>query len=70
MKAFGCGIGQMMSFTDIAILPATGGKPECRLSEAAWKRLCLSPDNIRIHVTITHERTLASAFCIVERINA
>ncbi|MCA0756121.1 holo-ACP synthase [Paenibacillus sp. N4] len=68
VKAFGCGIGQVLGFQDIEILRGTSGKPECRLSEGAWERLGLHPDAVRIHVTITHERTLASAFVVAERL--
>lgn len=68
VKAFGCGIGSIVAFTDIDIARGSNGKPECSLSEAAWIRLGLSPNNIRIHVTITHEKTLASAFAVIERI--
>ncbi|RCW47468.1 holo-ACP synthase [Paenibacillus prosopidis] len=67
-KAFGCGIGNVMGFTDIDIVPGSCGKPECSLSEEAWSRLGHSPDKVRIHVTISHERTLASAFAVAERI--
>lgn len=68
VKAFGCGIGQIIGFSDIEILPDCSGKPECSLSTEAWHRLGLTPDEVRVHVTITHERDLASAFVIVERI--
>ncbi|CAM3990602.1 holo-ACP synthase [Paenibacillus alkaliterrae] len=68
VKAFGCGIGQVIGFTDIEILRGDCGKPVCRLSEAAWSRLGLNPEAVSIHVTITHERTLASAFAVAERI--
>lgn len=68
VKAFGCGIGNVMGFTDIEIVPGSCGKPECSLSEKAWSRLGHSPGEVRIHVTITHERTLASAIAVAERI--
>jgi holo-[acyl-carrier protein] synthase len=68
VKAFGCGIGKVMGFTDIEILRGSCGKPECSLSNAAWERLEMSPEAVRIHVTITHERKLASAFVVAERI--
>jgi holo-[acyl-carrier protein] synthase len=68
VKALGCGIGRAVGFTDMTIGRDGCGKPECVLSEQAWRRLGLSAANIRIHVTITHERTLASAFAVVERI--
>lgn len=67
VKAFGCGIGQIIGLSDIEILPDSSGKPECSLSAQAWHRLGLTPDEVRIHVTITHERELASAFAVVER---
>jgi len=65
-KAFGCGIGTAVRFNDIAVLPDKQGKPVCALSARAWERLGLDPAETRIHVTITHERGLASAFAIVE----
>ncbi|WP_424767360.1 holo-ACP synthase [Paenibacillus sp. sgz302251] len=68
VKAFGCGIGNIMGFTDIEILRDECGKPECFLSQAAWSRLGLDQGAVRIHITITHERKLASAFVIAERI--
>ncbi|MDQ8732993.1 holo-ACP synthase [Paenibacillus sp. LHD-38] len=68
VKAFGCGIGNVIGFTDIEILRGSCGKPECYLSAAAWERLRLRPEDVRIHVTITHERMLASAFAVAERI--
>lgn len=68
VKALGCGIGKTVGFADISISPNECGKPECKLSEAAWERLRLKSDNTRIHVTITHERHLASAFAVVERL--
>ncbi|GIP23669.1 holo-ACP synthase [Paenibacillus sp. J22TS3] len=69
-KAFGCGIGRTLSFQDIQITPDAAGKPWAELSEGAWERLTLSgsPQHYKIHVSITHERQLASAFVIVEYI--
>lgn len=67
-KALGCGIGSQLGFHDIDIYRDAGGKPLCGLSEAAWTRLGLNPEYITIHVSITHERAIASAFAIVERI--
>jgi holo-[acyl-carrier protein] synthase len=68
VKAFGCGIGKVIGFTDIEILRGNCGKPACSLSEAAWERLGLHSEAVCIHVTITHERKLASAFAVAERI--
>lgn len=67
-KAFGCGIGELLGFHDIDIYRNEDGKPICGLSEDAWTRLGLNPEYIEIHVTITHERAIASAFVVVERI--
>ncbi|MCL6603257.1 MAG: holo-ACP synthase [Paenibacillus sp.] len=68
VKAFGCGIGKTVGFTDIEIVPDKLGKPEVVLSAAAWSRLELpGGQNYKIHLTITHERRLASAFAVVEQ---
>lgn len=68
VKALGCGIGNVVGFQDIEILPDVKGKPEVTLSEEAWTRLDL-PEGRRytVHLTITHDRELASAFAVVER---
>ncbi|RXZ80561.1 holo-[acyl-carrier-protein] synthase [Paenibacillaceae bacterium] len=84
VKALGCGIGAVVGFQDITIMPvpectdtsahspahraAASGKPQCILSAAAWERLGHNPSVLQIHVTITHERKLASAFAIIERV--
>lgn len=39
VKALGCGIGHVVGFQDIEILPDRKGKPEVALSSEAWKRL-------------------------------
>ncbi len=67
-KAFGCGIGQILGFTDMDVLPDALGKPFIELSAQAWERLGLSRQEYTIHLSITHERHLASAFAVVERV--
>lgn len=70
-KAFGCGIGRVLGFADMEILPDSGGKPSVFLAPEAWERLGLGleePDRYVIHLSITHERHLASAFAVVESI--
>lgn len=67
-KGFGCGIGKTMGFTDIEVLPDSLGKPYVRLSASAWERLGMRKEEIEIHLSITHERHLASAFAIIERV--
>lgn len=68
-KAFGCGIGQMIGFGDMDILPESGGKPAVYLSSSAWDRLGLpgtGDSDYSIHLSITHQPNIASAFVIVE----
>lgn len=67
-KAFGCGIGSMMSFTDIEVLPDAKGRPVATLSDEAWERLQLPyGKQYDIHLSITHQTELAAAFAIVEQ---
>lgn len=69
-KAFGCGIGKTLGFKDIEVVPDTNGKPSVYLQPEAWARLGLSaPDHYVVHISITHERQLASAFAVVERMS-
>ncbi|BBH21891.1 holo-[acyl-carrier-protein] synthase [Paenibacillus baekrokdamisoli] len=67
-KAFGCGIGGKLAFRDIEVGRDDLGKPICRLSEDAWGRLNYEKEQIVVHVTITHDKMLASAFVILEQI--
>ncbi|AJY74007.1 holo-ACP synthase [Paenibacillus beijingensis] len=66
-KALGCGIGASVGFTDIEIGRDERGKPQCRLSDKAWERLGYD-GSVRplMHITITHEKGLASAFAVAE----
>lgn len=68
VKAFGCGIGKVMGFSDIEILPGESGQPKAAVSAGAWSRLNL-PEGYQyaIHITITHTRELASAFAVLEQ---
>jgi len=67
VKALGCGIGAAVGFGDVSILPDEWGKPCCSLSDKAWERLGLLQADVRVHVSITHERSIASAFAVAER---
>lgn len=70
VKAFGCGIGAVIGFGDIEILPDALGKPEVHLSVQAWEKLHL-PGHTKeygIHLSITHQKEIASAFAVVERL--
>lgn len=66
-KALGCGIGSKLGFLDMEILPDESGKPRCTLSEQSLIRVGLAGESYAIHVSISHERSLASAFAVVER---
>ncbi|MBD2847329.1 holo-ACP synthase [Paenibacillus sp. IB182496] len=67
VKALGCGIGAHAGFGDIEIMPDALGRPACRLSARTRHSLGLPEAEVTVHVTITHERLLASAFAIAER---
>jgi holo-[acyl-carrier protein] synthase len=66
VKALGCGIGTLVGFRDIELLPDAMGKPICTLSADSVKRLGWEERTFRIHIAITHERTLAAATAIIE----
>jgi holo-[acyl-carrier protein] synthase len=69
VKALGSGIGQMIGFQDIEILPDAFGKPCCTIASAAIDRLGLPMDSImRIHLSITHSESMAAAYVIIEHI--
>lgn len=65
-KAFGCGIGSMLGFHDIEIKRTSSGKPTCNVRGTALESLGYLHMNLEIHISITHERELASAFVVVE----
>ncbi|AZK44840.1 holo-ACP synthase [Paenibacillus lentus] len=71
-KAFGCGIGKKLGFQDMSILPDQSGKPHVILKPEAWERLDLGAGSTgyTVHLSITHERQLASAFVIVEKVES
>jgi holo-[acyl-carrier protein] synthase len=67
VKAIGCGIGAAVGFKDIEVIPDRWGKPVCALSAASIDRLGWAEDSYRIHIAITHERSLAAATAIIEK---
>lgn len=67
VKALGCGIGSVVGFHDIESLPDELGKPVCKLSESALARLGLAGRTLRLHVAITHERSIAAATAVIEK---
>jgi holo-[acyl-carrier protein] synthase len=69
VKALGCGLGQIVGFQDIEILPNASGKPHCVIEAAALERLGFPTDStIRIHLSITHSESMAAAYVIIEQI--
>ncbi|MCR8845226.1 holo-ACP synthase [Paenibacillus sp. SC116] len=67
VKAFGCGIGPILGFQDIEVIPAESGKPYVELSRSGWERLGLEAEHTRIHISISHQPNIASVVCIVEQ---
>jgi len=65
-KAFGCGIGAKMGFHQINIGKLPTGKPVCTVALSSLQALGYASGGVNIHVTITHERSIASAFVVVE----
>lgn len=63
-KALGCGIGGLISFQDVEVLPDELGKPVCTVSEAAWERLGF---RAKVHLSITHTSEWAAAFAVAEQ---
>lgn len=69
VKAFGCGISGQVGFQDIEVLPDKLGKPVAVLHSDAWERLGLDAREMNVHVSISHQPGLASAYCIVEKLS-
>jgi holo-[acyl-carrier protein] synthase len=69
VKALGCGLGQIVGFQDIEILPNAAGKPQCTISASALERLGSAMESsMRIHLSITHSESMAAAYVIIEQI--
>ncbi len=66
-KAFGCGIGDILTFQDIQILHDEHSRPQCTVTEKAVKALGLTI-NFKIHISITHTDHYASAFAVIEEV--
>ena len=67
-KAWGYGIGSVVGFQDIEVLPDRWGKPCVTLSPYCWSRLTeRHAGTYVIHLTLSHEKTLVSAVAIIER---
>ena len=55
-------LGIPLSWRDVEILPAAHGAPKATVNSVQY-----NPGRMRLHITITHERTHASAVAVVER---
>ncbi|MGD8192634.1 holo-ACP synthase [Brevibacillus ginsengisoli] len=66
-KALGTGIGRLLSFQDMEIIPDSMGKPTVVLSQRVLTEHSLA-DRSNIHLTISHSRTFAIAYVVIERI--
>jgi holo-[acyl-carrier protein] synthase len=67
VKALGCGVGKLVGFQDVEVLPNELGKPECYIPAETLERAGHG-SKIRIHLSITHTEAMASAYAIVEEI--
>lgn len=66
LKALGTGAAHGLTFRDVIILSALGGRPQVRLVGAA-ERLASTLGVGHVHLSITHERGHAAAVAILER---
>lgn len=62
-KAFGTGFGKDLSFLDLEILNDEKGKPTVKFSKTLAKKF----GPINILVSISHSKTVATAFALVEK---
>lgn len=65
VKALGCGIGALIGFQDITILPDLHGRPCCQLSSKAQSQLNLTASDF-LHISITHAKEYAAASAVWE----
>ena len=56
-------LGIPLTWQDIEVLPSAYGAPK-----ATVRSVQFNPSRMRLHVTITHERTHAAAVAVVERV--
>ena len=66
LKALGTGWASGLGFRQIEVLRPDGGRPEIRLHGAAAERARAMGSNA-IHLSISHERSVAIAFTVLER---
>lgn len=65
LKALGTGWAQGLSFQQVEVVDGEGGRPELRLTGAAAERArALGVGHM--HVSLTHDGTVAAAFVVLE----
>ncbi len=65
-KALGCGIGENCSWQDITVLNGSKGQPEVEITGSA-KATADKLGVKSVHLSISHEKNLASATVILEQ---
>jgi holo-[acyl-carrier protein] synthase len=70
-KAIGLGIGRGVNFCDIEVENDSLGKPSIKILNEKTEFLLhhFSAKKLAIHLSLTDEKTLASAFVIIEKIS-
>ncbi len=64
-KAFGCGIGSVLSFQDIEILNNEAGAPKVLIRKMPMR---LKQEDICIHISISDEWPIAISFIVISRL--
>jgi holo-[acyl-carrier protein] synthase len=64
-KALGTGIGEMLRFMDIEIMPDELGAPRVALSRSVLQQF-FGRSKVKIHVSISHSREYAVATAVIE----
>lgn len=67
-KALGTGIGAVIGFLDMEIMPNELGKPEMKIKDEVYMRLGLDPASVRVHLSISHSQAYAIAQVVVEQL--
>lgn len=67
-KALGTGFGKYLGFHDLEILPDGAGRPTGRVEPSVLARLGFTPQTVHVHISITHTRSTAGAFAVIEQV--
>lgn len=70
-KALGLGIGRGVNFSDIEVNNDEFGKPEMKIlnGKEEFVKKHFNCENLKIHLSITDEKSLASAIVLIEKIS-